>query len=147
MHRDGPIAHLARLPEATLGSVVASHVVEHLHAQEVVELVAAAARSREEGGQLIIATLNPESLDVRARLVGLGSHPYRGLVHPSYLQVLARHAGFREVEVVLLAPPPADERLLDVPSDAPAAHIVNENVARLNQLLFADREVLVVATR
>ena len=68
-------------------------------------------------------------------------------VHPAYLAFLFREAGFTAVDIEWRSPPPADDVLAPTPDDGPVATVHNENVRRLNELLFAPQDYLIVATR
>jgi hypothetical protein len=68
-------------------------------------------------------------------------------VHPIYLEFLLRHAGFEHVEFEWTAPPSDAERMVDVPGDDPATKAINENMRRLNDLVFAPQNYRVIATR
>ena len=70
-------------------------VIEHLTAQDAMDLVALAARKVRPGGKVIIETVNPQSLYVFARSFYLDPTHVRP-VHPAYLEFLFREAGFAE---------------------------------------------------
>jgi SAM-dependent methyltransferase len=152
VHPGDGIDHLARLPEVVgggaegLGAIVAVGVVERLAPQALVELVTLAATRLRSGGRLVIGTPNPQSLALQARATGLDP-TVLGWVHPDYLRFLLLQVGFAEIEIVDVDPASLAEPLLEVPADAPAAAVVNANTARLNRLLFAPQDVLLVATR
>ena len=132
---------LAAAPDASLGGLVLVQVVEHLTAQQVVNLVSLALDKVRPGGRVVIETVNPQSLYVFARAFYIDPTHDRP-VHPAYLTFLFRQAGFAGVEIDWRSPPPEDERLAPVGQPA-----VDANVARLNQLLFAPQDYAVVATR
>jgi hypothetical protein len=98
---------------------------------------------------LLLETVNPRSV------VGLLEVYNRDLthekpLHPETLSFLAAAAGFSDVRVELRSPVEADARLQPVPSqDLPphAAEALNENVARLNALLYGPREYALFAQR
>ncbi len=68
-------------------------------------------------------------------------------VHPVYLEFLIRQGGFEQLEFEWTATPPDDDRLLTIDGDDPGAAVANENVRRLNQLIFAAQNYRVTATR
>lgn len=144
-HADG-LAHLAKLPERSLGAVVAVQVIEHLHPQQLVELMTLAFSRLRDGGKLLLETPNVQSLYVHGRAFWLDPTHVR-FVHPGYLVFLAEQIGFRGIEMDTASPPPESDRLHPVPDDVPGASAINENIARLNRLLFEAQDVLVVATR
>jgi SAM-dependent methyltransferase len=137
---------LQGLDDASLGGLVLIQLVEHLSAQEVVDLVALAAEKVRPGGQVFAETVNPQSLYVFAHSFYLDPTHLRP-VHPAYLAFLFREAGFSTVEIEWRSPPPVDDVLEPAPEPQPPTSSYNENVRRLNQLLFAPQDYLVVASR
>ena len=94
----------------------------------------------------MLETPNPQSLYVYARAFYLDpthSQP----VHPIYLEFILRKAGFDHIEYEWTAPPSPDEQLAEVPGDDAATEAINENVRRINALVFAPQNYRVVATR
>jgi len=135
---------LEQLDDASLGALVLIQVVEHLSAQEVIDLVALAATKVRPGGQVCVETVNPQSLYVFARAFWIDPTHHQP-VHPAYLTFLFREAGFPEVVIDWRSPPPIDEILEESPGNVP--EVVNANVRRLNQLLFAPQDYLLIARR
>ena len=140
------IRYLSDLDDQSLGGMVLIQVIEHFSAQEIVDFVALAAEKVRPGGRVLVETLNPQSLYVFAHAMFLDPTHWRP-VHPAYLEFLFREAGFSEVTIEWRSPPPAGDVLESAPDDVPAAALHNENVRRLNQLLFAPQDYLVVAVR
>jgi O-antigen chain-terminating methyltransferase len=71
-------------------------------------------------------------------------------LHPDTLKFLAAASGFTDVRVELRAPVDAASRLRPIPAGTlpgPALDALNENVARLNDVLFAPREYALIARR
>jgi O-antigen chain-terminating methyltransferase len=138
-HGDG-LQLLQRQAEASLGGLVLIQVVEHMTPQEVVDLVALATTRVRPGGRVVIETLNPQSLYVLAHAFYVDPTHLRP-VHPAYLVFLFREAGFASVEIEWRSAPPEDDQLEEA-SDPSAS-----NNRRLNQLLFAPQDYLLIATR
>jgi 2-polyprenyl-3-methyl-5-hydroxy-6-metoxy-1,4-benzoquinol methylase len=137
---------LRTTPQLTLGAVVLLHVIEHLGKNELMELVQLAWERLAIGGKLVLETPNPQSLYVYARAFYLDpthSQP----VHPIYLEFLLRQVGFKDIVFEWTAPPSDAERLVEVPGDDAATKANNENVRRINDLVFAPQNYRVVATR
>ena len=139
------IAHLRSLPEGSLGSIIAVHVVEHLPLHALLELLELAASRLRPGGILVAETPNPASLVVLGNSYILDpTHVWP--LHPSLLTFLCERAGFRDVELRFHAPAEAYHLpRLDVPAGADWATPVNEAVDRLNDVLFGPQEYAVVA--
>jgi SAM-dependent methyltransferase len=121
------LAYLEALPDASLGGIFAGQVVEHLPPAVLLRLLDLAARKLRPGGPLIAETINPLSpLALRSYFADL-THA-QPLV-PETLALLARQAGFREVEIRFLnAPRHADD--------------VDE---RIREILFAPLDYAIVA--
>ena len=138
--------YLRTIADESLGGLALIQVIEHLTAQEMVDLVALAARKVRPGGRVIMETVNPQSLYVFARSFYLDPTHVRP-VHPAYLEFLFREAGFSAVEIDWRNPPRDLDVLHEVRGDDPATQQINANIATLNGLLFAAQDYAVVATR
>ena len=130
------LAHLESLPDRSLGGIFAGQVVEHLPPPALVRLLELARAKLRPGGLLVAETINPLSpLALRNYFADL-THA-QPLV-PETLSLLARQAGFSDVQLRFLNEPA--ERL-EVPDDpVPAA-----NVRRLNELLFGPLDYALLA--
>lgn len=144
-HADG-VAHLATLADASLGGIVLVQVIEHLTPQQAVELVALARDKLRPGGRAVIETVNPQSLYVFAHAFYVDP-THTQPVHPAYLSFLFEEAGFASVRIEWRSDPPGDDVLQEVPADDEVGKAMNENLDRLNRLLFAPQDYAVVATR
>jgi SAM-dependent methyltransferase len=126
-HADA-LAHLEGLPDGSLGGIFAGQVVEHLPPAALFRLLELAARKLRSGGVLVAETINPLSpLALRSYFADL-THA-QPLV-PETLALLARQAGFREVET----------RFLNAPRHA---EDVDE---RIREILFAPLDYAIIAT-
>jgi SAM-dependent methyltransferase len=135
------LQRLAGETDGSLGGIVLIQVVEHLTPQEVLDLVALAYEKLRPGGKILIETVNPQSLYTFAHSFYVD--PTHGKpVHPAYLDFLFREVGFAIVELQWRSPP--DEALQEVP-DAPDK--LNDNVRRLNRLVFGPQDYALIATR
>jgi SAM-dependent methyltransferase len=99
------LAYLERLEDGSLGGVFAAQLLEHLPPPSLLRLLELAATKLRPGGMLVAETINPLSpLALR--------HYFADLTHaqplvPETLELLARHAGFRETELRFLNAPEA----------------------------------------
>lgn len=145
------LEHLAGLPSGALGGVFAAQMVEHLDPPEVVRFFELAAHAIASGGTLVAETINPQSLFVFAAAFYVDLGHLRPL-HPLTLRFLAETAGFAEVDVRYLAPPPPDLR--PQPTEPTGDDLIdgvletiNENFRRVDDLLFGPQDYAVVARR
>jgi SAM-dependent methyltransferase len=132
-----------------LGAVFAAQVAEHLPPPVLAALLAEAHRVLRPGGLLVLETVNPASalgfLDVFIRDL-----THERPLHPETLRFLAAAAGFSEVRIEMRSPVPDDVRLHLLPGGGlppPVVKALNENVERLNALLFAPVDYALVARR
>lgn len=145
VREDDGLSFLAGLDDGSLGGVAMIQVVEHLTPQDVVDVVALAHRKLRPGGKAIVETVNPQSLYVFAHSFYIDPTHVRP-VHPGYLAFLFREAGFSEVAIDWRNPPDHD-LLRALPGDDDATRALNENIERLNTLLYAPQDFAIVATR
>ena len=119
------LVHLGALPAASLGGLLLIQVVEHLTAQQLVELVALAAEKVRPGGVVVAETINPSSLYVYSHALWLDP-THDKPIHPAYLDFLFREAGFERTEVQWRSPTPAEERLQAVTGEDSKARRLDE---------------------
>lgn len=143
---------LAAAAAESLGAIVSLHVIEHLAPAALERLVRLAWAALRPGGLLILETPSPLSLVASSRDFWIDPthvHP----VHPAWLEVVYREAGFDLVERLDLHPFPASERLpeaglegLDATGKR-LAHDVNQLRDRLDDVLFGHRDFALVGTK
>lgn len=87
----------------SVGVLTAFQLVEHVNVSRLVELVDEAFRVLRPGGLMILETPNPTNLSVGAASFFRDPTHLR-VVHPEFLDFLARHCGFERTEVRYLHP-------------------------------------------
>jgi O-antigen chain-terminating methyltransferase len=130
------VAYLESLEDGSLGAIFAAQVVEHLPPATLLRVLELSAQKLRPGGLFVAETINPLSpLALRNYFADLThSQP----LVPETLVLLARQAGFREVETRFLNEPA--ERLA-LPDDP----VIAANVGKLNDILFAPLDYAVIA--
>ncbi|MBN2370832.1 MAG: methyltransferase domain-containing protein [Vicinamibacteria bacterium] len=143
------LAFLKGLNDAGAGGVFAAQVAEHLPPRVLLEVLSEARRVLRPGGLLLLETVNPCSvigfLDVFTRDLS-----HERPLHPDTLRFLAAAQGFNDVRIDYRAAVDPAVRLQPIPTDGLppyAAQLMNENVERLNGLLYAPREYALIARR
>lgn len=143
------LEYLRRQPKGALGGVFAAQVAEHLPPAVLQAMLREAHRALRPGGVLVLETVNPSSaagfFDVYIRDL-----THERPLHPDTLRFLAAAHGFTDVRIELRSPVDAASRLRPVPGDGlpgAAADALNENMTRLNDVLFAPREYALIAKR
>lgn len=143
------VAFLRAQRQGSLGGVFAAQVAEHLAPAALVSMLSEAHRALRPGGLLLLETPNPRSVTGLLEVYNRDLSHERPL-HPDTLSFLAAAAGFSDVRVEMRTPVEAEAQLRPVPTDGipwAAANVLNENVARLNALLFGFLEYALVARR
>jgi len=133
----------ASIGDASLGSIVAMHVVEHLPVEALFALFREAARVLRSDGLLMIETPNAESLVVSAS--DFWRDPtHLAPRHAAALTVLAREHGFAIDEVRAVHELPEGTRIPILESDAPELQRV---VHAINDRLFAPQDLRMILRR
>lgn len=133
----------------SLGGLFAAQVAEHLPPAVLGALLAEAHRTLRRGGLLILETPNPASA-LSFHDVFIRDLTHERPLHPETLRFLTAAAGFSDVRIEMRNPVPEDVRLRLLPGAGlppPVVQVLNENVARLNALLFAPLDYAVIARR
>jgi len=140
---------LAAQADGALGGVFAAQVAEHLPPPVLTRLLAESHRVLRRGGLLLLETVNPRSV-VGFLEVYIRDLTHERPLHPETLSFLAAAAGFTDVRTEMRSPVAPDGRLQPVPAEGlppRAAASLNENVERLNALLYGPLEYALLARR
>jgi SAM-dependent methyltransferase len=146
------LTYLNGLPDASLGGLFASQLVEHLQPGYLVRLLETSFHKLKPGAKMVLETINP------ACWAAFFSAYIRDIthaqpVHPDTLSYLAAASGFANVSIRYSAPFADAEKLQivtatgDSPTVRTAIDTYNENVERLNNLMFTYRDYAVVGER
>lgn len=133
--RHGDILSTLKASErASLGGIFSAQVIEHFDADLLRQVVTESFQVLKPGGLILLETVNPLSLFAFSRIYLLDT-THRSALHPEFMRYLLESSGYRQVEI-LYGPLPEGERLALLPPEAPQSSIHNENIDRLNRLLF-----------
>lgn len=126
---------LTECEDNSLGGIFSSQVVEHLDPQYVKRMVELAYFKLTSGAPLVLETINPTSVFSLVEIYFLDiSHQQP--VHPLALKFLMESAGFSDVEIKYSSTP-KDEQLQAVPASDEMTTILNQNIDKLNKLLYS----------
>lgn len=135
--------HLESVEPASVGTVYAAHVVEHLPIEPLLGLLTGSWRVLRPGGILVIETPNAQSLMMS------GSEFWKDPSHlaprhPAALVILGRELGFEVAEMKTMHP--FDESMkLTIDSGHPEDLL--RLVDRLNELLFAHQDLRLILAK
>ncbi|MGE0449447.1 MAG: class I SAM-dependent methyltransferase [Vicinamibacterales bacterium] len=145
------LGYLLAQPDESLGGLFGAQIVEHLEPDYLLRLLDAASHKLRPGAPIVLETINA------ACWFAFFSSYIRDIthvrpLHPDTLRYLVLASGFQDVEVRFSAPFPEASKLQPIPVGASAqgaesAAIFNENVEKLNSLLFTYLDYAIVARR
>ena len=144
-------SYLANLQDGSLGGLFASQVVEHLEPSYLMETLDLAFHALRPGSLMVLETINVASWSAFFQSYIRDITHVRPL-HPDTLRYLATASGFQNVTVVYRSPCPPRDQLETIPDGALGADLrglvqsFNDNVEKLNRLLFSPQDYAVVAT-
>jgi SAM-dependent methyltransferase len=140
------VSYLGAQPEGSYAAVTSFHLVEHLPAGQLVELLGQIHRVLRPGGIVILETPNPEN-----HMVGVCDF-YLDPTHvaplpPPLVKFLVEQAGFATVRVARVNADVLGAPLDRVPDDAPHASQVNAAIFLLNQIVFSAPDYAIIAQK
>jgi SAM-dependent methyltransferase len=147
------LEHLKGLPARSLDGIFTAQVVEHLTPAEIVELIRLAGEKLKRGGKIIIETINPNTWSAMRWFYLDPSHSQP--VPADMLRFFLEEANFEVIDILYSSPVPESDRLSLMKvkpdlEDSTLAELLeqnNENVQRLNDLLFGPQDFAIVAER
>ncbi len=132
---------LKNRPAGSLDGIFSSQVIEHFQPEYLRRVISESFRVLRPGSPLLLETINPLSLFALSRIYFLDPTHQQPL-HPEYMRYLLASSGFSAVEIIFTAEP-ENEKLRAIAANNPLALPFNDNVDRLNQLLFSACEYAV----
>jgi SAM-dependent methyltransferase len=147
------LEHLRGLPSRSLDGIFSSQVVEHLTPAEIREMVELASDKLKRGAKIIIETINPDTLSAMRWFYLDPSHSQP--VPADMLRFFLQEENFEVLDTLYTSPVPEDERLsflkiaTPIEGSLPAdfLELTNDNVRRLNELLFGCQDYAIIAQR
>jgi O-antigen chain-terminating methyltransferase len=149
------LAALRGLPEGSVGAVTAIHLLEHLAADALLQLLGEVRRVLRPGGILLAECPNPHTLRVGGSEFWIDP-THRRPLPPETLRLLATASGLEVERVEFLHPFPAEQRLAEpapagagaaAPEVAALSDRIDRLAGRLDELLSGPRDFVLVARR
>lgn len=144
------LSYLLAQPDGSLGGLFAAQVVEHLEPDYLMRFLEAAFHKLRPGSRIVLETINA------ACWYAFFSSYIRDVthvrpLHPDTLRYLVNASGFQKVTVRFSSPVSEETKLQTVPSapDRPESveAVFNENVGKLNDLLFTYLDYAAIGER
>lgn len=138
------------VPDASLGGVFASQVIEHMFPGDLLSFIAIARKKIAPGGVIVLETVNPQSLAVLSKSY-YKDIDHKRAVDPDYLALLLDAAGFVNVRPGRTMPFGEKERLPSLPDPAEcgltaeAHRVLQTAIDKLNAAIWAEQDFHVFA--
>lgn len=129
------LERLAGYEDGSLGGIFSSQVIEHLPPRYLSRMVELAYFKLAPSAHLVLETINPTSVFSLVQIYYLDLSHQRP-IHPQALKFLMESSGFEKIEIKFSSPL-TEERLQELPVGDEASSILNQNIDKLNELLYA----------
>jgi O-antigen chain-terminating methyltransferase len=148
------LSHLQSIENKSLDGIFINQVAEHLSIDNLIKLLKSSYEKLQYGSYIIITIPNILSMLVSTNLYYLDPTHQRQL-HPEVLKFLLNSCGFRDIQEKYYQPIPDDIKLKkleisDYSQEENLKKIIenyNNNVTRLNNILFGFRDVTVLGKK
>lgn len=147
------ISYLKEVPDESISSIVAIQVVEHLGISNLREFLKESYRALKKGGSILLETVNVSSL------VTFSNNFYKDPthkfpLHSDTLSYLTNIEGFSIKNVLKLSPYPKQSLFKEIAIDENVSPYLenylekyNENIGKLNDVLYGFQDYCVVAKK
>lgn len=147
------LSYLADLADGSVAGIFAAQFAEHLERKDLELFLRLSAAKLKTGGRLVLETVNPTSL------TALSSNFFRDPthywpLHPETLRFMLEMNGFRTEEIMFRSPFPAGVCLQKIAKAnllplrwSETVQTLNDNLDRLNQILFGYQDFAVIGTK
>jgi len=126
---------LAEYENESLSGIFSSQVIEHLPPSYLKRLLELAYFKLAPSSYLVLETINPVSVFSLVQIYFLDlSH--QKPIHPQAIKFLMESSGFEEVKIEYSSPI-EEERLQDLPGADEVSTVLNQNIDKLNKLLYS----------
>ena len=145
---DDAVSFLRAQPDNSLGGIMMAQVIEHLSVEQLTETVSLAALKLAPGGAFVAETVNPACLTTFCGAFYLDI-THQNPIHPEAARFLWQWAGLKDVDLIFLSPYPPEALLNMLPADEQhgLAQVFNDNMDRLNKLLYGYQDYAVVGRK
>ena len=140
------LVYLRSIEPGSLGGVFMAQVIEHLELNRLSALLEAAYQALSPGGVIVAETINPQALITFASAFYLDPTHVKP-IHPEAARFLLESTGFKEVSIRPLNPVPEELKLKPVGRRVSGAPEINQNLTRLNELIFGFQDYAVIGRR
>jgi len=145
------VTYLSSVSDASLGGLIASHVIEHFSNHLLYQFVKLCFLKLENGASIVFETPNPLSIVVSATNFNLDLSHVKPL-HPETVKFLLESNGFTDVHIHYLSPFPDDMKFKFIKdsffsSKKKTVDQLNKNFQKLNDLLYGYQDYAVIGKK
>jgi len=131
--------------DGSLGGIFSSQVIEHLPPEYLGRMIETAYLKLAPSSHIVLETVNPLSLFALVQIYFLDL-THQQPVHPQALKFLLECSGFEDVEIKYSGQLD-QERLRELPQRDEDTCLLNTNIDKLNELLYAPPNYAAIATK
>lgn len=139
------LERLAEYQDKSLSGIFSSQVIEHLPPSYLKRMIELSYSKLHPSCYAVLETINPTSLFALVQVYFLDISHHQP-VHPQTLKFLLQNAGFEEVNIEYSAPL-EEEKLQNCPSTDELSSVFNQNMDKLNELIYAPINFAAVALK
>lgn len=148
------ITYLNSLKDESLGGIFASHIIEHLNIDLLIEFVKLCYTKLKKEAYIVFETPNPQSIITSAINFYLDFSHIKH-VHPEAIKFLLESNGFVDINLKYLSPFPDELKLQPIQkynqSEAASTNLpielLNKNTEKLNNLLYGYQDYAVIGKK
>ena len=126
--------------------IFSAQVVEHLHMNYIIEMLELCYRMLQKDKFLVLETINIKSLSTFTNSVYLDPTHVKP-VHPETLKFLVESCGFKFEGFILSGEFKKEDKLQIIEEKTVKDRVYNQNIERLNELLFAPQDYAIIAKK
>ncbi|MFH8119962.1 MAG: methionine biosynthesis protein MetW, partial [Candidatus Aenigmatarchaeota archaeon] len=142
------IDYLKQLEDKSLDGIMISHVLEHLNPEEVLELLLLCYKKMKYSSYLVIEVPNVTSVYTLINFYIDLSHKIP--LHPETIKFLLEYLGFRETKIEFFEEINEDVKLTRINEETfpdEFVKIFNQNVEKINRIIFGPQNCAVIAKK
>jgi len=145
------VSYLQKIEDKSLDGIFIDQVVEHLEQEYLIRMLNLSYMKLIYGGTIIVETVNPLSFFSFANFYIDISH--KRPVHPETLRFLLNAAGFREIQIELIAPVRDDARLKKIKTGerkdgrSEEIEIYNHIIDMLNAIIYGPQDYALIGIK
>ena len=149
---DDAISHLEKLKDKSLDGIFIAHVLEHLSSTEVYSIIKICYEKLQYGSYLVIATPNIQNILVSSNFFYLDP-THKNHLHPEVLKFFLNSSGYRNLKDIYYQPTATELKLkkIEVASNnkdnEEIRTTMNENIDRINNIIFSYRDYAVISKK